>query len=74
MRDRRVWLERQAFALSKHCPADRSNPEVCPLCGLRSLSASERRAWIHQLSVGELEYLATYHTCCYAEKMAARVR
>ena len=74
MRGRRVWLERQAFALSKHCPADRSNPGVCPLCGLRPLPARERRAWIYRLTVEELEYLATSHPCCYAVKMAVGVR
>jgi hypothetical protein len=70
VRSRRVWLERRAFELSKDCPALHANPKDCPLFGLRPLPASERKAWIHQLTHEELEYLATYHSCCYAEKTA----
>ncbi len=71
-RDRRIWLEREAFALSKTCPADHANPKDCPLCDLRPLPIIERRAWISQLSDEELEYLSTYHASCYANKTAAR--
>ena len=74
VRDRRVWLERRAFALSKHCPVEPRNPVECPLFGLRPLPARERKAWIAKLTDEELEYLATYHTCCYAEKTAAARR
>ncbi len=70
--NRRAWLERRAFELSKHCPAEPSNPLDCPLYGLRPLAARARRVWIHGLSDAELEYLSTYHVCCYAEKMAAK--
>jgi hypothetical protein len=69
MPERRIGLERRIFELSKCCPAEHSNPVVCPLFGLRSLRARERRAWIQQLSDDELEYLATYHACCHAEKL-----
>lgn len=69
-RDRRGWLEREAYELSKHCPVDQSNPPDCPLCRLRHLGGSERRAWIHQLTDDELEYLATYHSCCCAVRSA----
>lgn len=69
-RDRRGWLEREAYELSKHCPIDHSNPADCPLCGLRPLPATARRAWIHRLTDEELEYLVTYHTCCCAVKTA----
>lgn len=74
VRDRRVWLERRAFALSKKCPAAPRNPVDCPLFGLRPLPARIRKAWIARLSDEELEYLATYHTCCYAEKTVAGPR
>jgi hypothetical protein len=67
-RDRRAWLERRAYELSKRCPIGRTNPVNCPLYGLRPLPAVERKTWIHRLSDEELEYLATYHTCCFAEK------
>ena len=69
-RNRRVWLERRAFELSNNCPAEHSNPLNCPLFGLRPLRAEARRVWISGLSDDELEYLATYHVCCYAEKTA----
>ena len=71
VRDRRGWLERRAFELSKDCPAEHSNPDNCPLFGLRPLLSRERRAWIRNLTDDDLEYLATYHACCYAEKAAA---
>jgi hypothetical protein len=70
-RDRRVWLERRAFELSKFCPKGHSNPASCPLCGLRPRPARERRAWLHQLTDDELEYLASYHKTCYAMKSVA---
>ena len=73
-RDRRVWLERRAFELSKHCPVDHANPVNCPLCGLRPRPARERRAWLHQLTDDELEYLAMYHKTCYAVKLLLRRR
>lgn len=72
--DRRVWLEQRAVELSKHCPADLSNPSDCPLCGLRPLSARARRIWIQKLTDKELEYMATYHGTCYAEKIATGSR
>lgn len=68
VRDRRVWLERRAFELSRDCPAERMNPVECPLFGLRPLPVRERKIWIAKLTDDELEYLATYHTCCYTEK------
>ncbi len=67
--DRRVWLERLAFALSGHCPFDGSNPPDCPLHGLRALGEGERLEWLSLLSDDELEYLAAYHLCCISEKM-----
>lgn len=73
-RDRRVWLERRAFELSKACPMDHSNPAICPLCDLRLRPARERRAWLHQLTDDELEYLATYHKTCYALRSAGKRR
>jgi hypothetical protein len=69
---RRLVLEERTFELSKGCPVDGANPPECPLCGLRPMSARARRAWIRKLSDDELEYLATYHATCYAEKMAAK--
>lgn len=68
-RNRRSLLERKAFELSRHCPVDRTNPSDCPLCGLRPLPARERKGWLQQLSDDDLEYLATYHGTCFAEKM-----
>ena len=68
VRDRRVWLERRALELSGNCPAERSNPVDCPLFGLRPLLLRERKTWIAKLTDEELEYLASYHTCCYTEK------
>ena len=32
----------------------------------------ERREWIGRLSDEELEYLASYHRACFAQKMAAK--
>ena len=69
---RRLELEERTFELSKGCPVDGSNPPECPLCGLRPMPARARRAWIKKLSDNELEYLATYHATCYAEKMASK--
>ena len=69
-RDRRVWLERRAFELSRTCPVDQMNPVDCPLFGVRGLPARDRRTWINRLSDDELAYLATYHGCCYAVKIA----
>ncbi|MBI4624073.1 MAG: hypothetical protein HY736_12765 [Verrucomicrobia bacterium] len=66
---RRLRLERQANGLTKRCPVEHSNPKNCPLFGLRPLGVGERRAWIRGLSLGELEYLVTYHACCAAEKI-----
>ena len=71
IRDRRVWLEREAFALSKTCPVEHANPVNCPLCDPRPLPLTERRAWICQLSDEELEYLAAYHRSCMAQKNVA---
>ena len=71
-RNRRVWLERRAYELSKNCPVEHSNPVNCPLAGLRPLAAAARRTWISGLTDDELEYLATYHICCYTEKTAPR--
>ena len=76
-RDRRVgirWLERQALALAAMCPVERSNPSNCPLFGVRTLGARERRAWIHGLSHEDLEYLISYHACCVAARTAAKSR
>ena len=67
--DRRVWLERLAFALSRHCPFDGANPPDCPLHGLRFLGEGERLEWLSYLSDDELEYLAAYHLCCISEKI-----
>ncbi len=47
---RRLELEERAFELSKRCPADCANPAECPLCGLRTMPARVRRAWIQKLS------------------------
>ena len=69
---RRLELERRTFELSKACPVDGSNPPECPLCELRPMPARARRAWIKMLTDPELEYLATYHATCYAEKKTAR--
>lgn len=69
--DRRVWLERLAFALSRHCPFDGTNPPDCPLSGLRLLGDAERLEWLSFLSDEELDYLAAYHLCCISEKMRA---
>ncbi|HNC23450.1 MAG TPA: hypothetical protein PLU52_04525 [Opitutaceae bacterium] len=44
----------------------------CPLCDLRPLPLHERREWIGRLSDEELEYLASYHRACFAQKMAAK--
>lgn len=74
MRNRRVWLERQALELSKKCPMEVENPVDCPLFGLRPLAVSERKTWISKLTDEDLEYLATYHSCCYSEKRAAARR
>ena len=66
--DRRSELEKLAFALSKTCPIERLNPRNCPLFDLRPLGARDRRSWIRQLTLDELEYLATYHYFCATEK------
>lgn len=66
----RLKLERQAIALSRHCPHDGSNPAHCPLFGLRPLSLGERWAWIRSLTHDELAYLGDYHTGCSAEKLS----
>lgn len=62
--DRRGWLERHVFELTRGCPVDRGNPPFCPLHGLRPEGKNFRRRWIHGLSDAELEYLARYHSCC----------
>jgi hypothetical protein len=67
-RNRRVWLERRALELSRNCPVDLGNPVDCPLFGLRPLPAPERKVWIARLKDDELEYLASYHACCHAER------
>lgn len=64
--DHRSLLERQAIALSKFCPIDRSNPDGCPLCNLRLLSVRGRREWVHGLTLGDLRYLVLYHANCAA--------
>ncbi len=69
--DRRIHLERQALGLSRRCPVDLSNPGNCPLFGLRPFGIRERRAWIHRLSLEELEYLVCYHASCAAVRRAA---
>ena len=72
--DRRSRLETQAIALSKHCPVDRSNPDSCPLCDLRLLGLRARRAWVHGLSLEELQYLVLYHAGCAGEKKRVLAR
>jgi hypothetical protein len=67
--DRRVWLERSAYVLSRQCPFDGTNPPSCPLHGLRFLGEAERLEWLSCLSDDELEYLAAYHLCCISEKI-----
>jgi hypothetical protein len=67
--DRRVWLERLAFALSGRCPFDGTNPVECPLHGLRYLGEMDRLDWLNCLTDDELEYLAAYHLCCISEKI-----
>ena len=67
--DRRVWLERLAFALSCRCPFDGANPSDCPLHGLRFLGEIERLEWLSCLTDDELDYLAAYHLCCISERI-----
>ena len=64
----RTKLERQAMALSKRCPVDRSNPINCPLCDLRLLGPRDRCGWVHALTLDELQYLVLYHVSCAAVK------
>jgi hypothetical protein len=72
--DRRRRLETQANALSNHCPVDRSNPDTCPLCDLRRFGVRARRAWLHRLSLDELQYLVLYHAGCAGEKKRVLAR
>lgn len=65
---RRTRLEEQAFQLTRHCPVDRGNPFVCPLCELRKLDARARRAWVRGLLIADLEFLALYHVTCSKER------
>jgi hypothetical protein len=65
---RRRRLERQAVVLAKFCPVDRTNPDNCPLCGLRLLAPEARRVWVHGLTLKELQYLVLYHANCAAER------
>ena len=69
LEDRRVWLERLAFALSERCPFDGTNPVDCPLHDLRFLGDTERLDWLNCLTDDELEYLAAYHLCCIGERI-----
>ena len=69
----RTKLERQAMALSKRCPVDRSNPINCPLCDLRLLGARDRRGWVRALTLEDLQYLSLYHHCCAAVKKHAPI-
>ena len=65
---RRVKLEEQALVLARRCPVDGGNPSTCPLCELRKLDARARRAWVRNLPLADLEFLALYHAACAAER------
>ena len=71
---RRLRLERQAVTLARFCPVDRTNPDFCPLCELRKLGEPARRAWVHGLTLEELQYLVLYHANCATERRQAAFR
>lgn len=64
-------LQRLAAGLTKRCPATGGNPEDCPLCGVRSLPARKRQAWMRGLTDEDLDYLSAYHKLCYRLKAPA---
>jgi hypothetical protein len=57
--------------LAVHCPVDRSNPEDCPLCGIRKIGPARQLRWFNDLTEDDLVYLNTYHCICAQVKMEA---
>ncbi len=55
--------------LIEACPFDHTNPQDCPLSGVRQLRLPDRAQWIQALPEKDLVYLAAYHHICYATKM-----
>jgi hypothetical protein len=68
----KVALRDSALSLAKECPVDRSNPDDCPLHGVRQLGPVRSCQWIRELSEDDLSYLNAYHNVCAAIKMEAQ--
>ena len=64
-------LRDSALSLTQHCPVDESNPDDCPLHGVRQLGPVRSCQWIRELSEDDLGYLNAYHNVCAAIKIEA---
>ena len=68
---RRRELRASLLAVAETCPFHQSNPEDCPLFGVRKMTPPKRRQWFNALSEEDLAYLATYHHVCLTEKVTS---
>jgi hypothetical protein len=65
-------LRDSALSLTKHCPVDGTNPDDCPLHGVRQLGPVRSCQWIHDLTTDDLSYLNAYHAICERIRMESR--
>ena len=65
-------LKRQAVGLATCRSGNGNSPDCCPLCELRALPLSARKAWVDNLTADELEFMLTYHSTCAAERARTR--
>jgi hypothetical protein len=65
-------LRDNALRLTKHCPVDHTNPDDCPLHGVRQLGPARSCQWIDELSGDDLSYLNAYHAICEGIRMEPR--
>jgi len=57
-------LRNNALRLAKHCPVDQTNPDDCPLHGVRQQGPARSCQWINALTGDDLGYLSAYHAIC----------
>lgn len=69
---KKTALRNNALGFAKHCPVDGSNPEDCPLHGVRKLGPARSCQWIGDLSGDDLGYLNAYHAVCEQIRMESR--
>jgi hypothetical protein len=63
-------LRANLCSLIEYCPAEKSNPQDCPLHLLRQIKRPQRVAWFQALPENDLVYLAAYHHVCLHTKTA----